>query len=105
MHQLNYICGKHIVTVTVQAKDNNNDDTILQQTRAETTITPTEPDNNDQGLPGILILAIGIALAVGIIATIVLVSVVVIKRRRERNRRAQENNISGKGKPGMPKER
>ena len=73
----------------------------LQQTRTEATITPTEPHNNDdQGLPGILILAIGIALAVGIIATIMLVLVVLIKQRRKRDiRRAQENDVSGKGKP------
>ena len=83
----------------------------LQQTRSETTITPTEPhNNNDQGLPGILILAIGIALAVGIIATIALVLVVLIKQRRKRDtRRAQENDVPGKGKPAsqpsMPQER
>jgi hypothetical protein len=40
----------------------------------------------------------------GSIATIVLVLVVVIKRRREKNKRAQENNVAGKGKPCMPKE-
>lgn len=55
--------------------------------------------HDDNALPEILILALGIVLAVGAIATIALVSVVVIRRQRKKKRRDQDDdNVAGKGK-------